>query len=755
MYEKLPNELKENAMFCLWKYEAQGKVPYQVNGIRAKSTDKNSFTDFKTVCNKLNGYDGIGIGIFDNFCAIDIDHCVVDGKISKIASDIITTMDSYTEYSPSGTGIRIIFKTANLSYDKKRYYINNRKLGLEIYVSGYTNRFVTITGNAINNNNVEERGTKLMSILEKYMLKSNTETTSSKHISYLSDDEVIKKASSSKQGKKFISLWNGNIPKGKSHSEADLMLCMILAFFCGGDTKQMDRLFRKSGLMRDKWERADYRTATLEKAVSNTKEFYKPPKVSSKSNSNKIRSFLIDAHPESNNIYSWTDIGSGRLFADCFKSIARYVPERKIWYCYSKGIWVQDASNLKTMELCKKLADALLTYSTTIKDERKRQDFLKYCSKWQTRRVRETILKDAQSVYPVSIKDFDCDKYIFNCLNGTLHLDTMIFTEHNPNDMLTKMADVTFNREAKCERFLNFIDEITNYDKEKARFLQKVLGYGISGDTRYECLFMLYGATTRNGKGTLCESVLKILGSYGCTAKPETISFKQNTNSQTPSEDIARLAGIRFANISEPGRGLVLNAAQVKSMTGNDTLNARFLHENSFDFKPQFKLYINTNYLPVINDMTMFTSGRVIIIPFDRHFSESEQDKTLKPEFSKPENQSAILNWLIQGYLVLMSEGLVSPESVKNATLEYRRESDKILQFAEDELVADPNGEERTSILYEKYKHWCMGNGYYIESIKTFKQSIRTYGNVVRKRPKKGGSETTMLVGYRLARPYI
>ena len=193
----------------------------------------------------------------------------------------------------------------------------------------------------------------------------------------------------------------------------------------------------------------------------------------------------------------------------------------------------------------------------------------------------------------------------------------------------------------KCKAdiaFTVFINEITNGDVEKAKFLQKALGYSISGDTRYECLFILYGATTRNGKGTLCESVLKILGGYGCTAKPETISTKQHINSQTPSEDIARLAGIRFANISEPGKGLVLNAAQVKSMTGNDTLNARFLHENSFDFRPQFKLYINTNYLPVINDMTLFSSGRVIIIPFDRHFSESEQDKTLKAEFSKPEN---------------------------------------------------------------------------------------------------------------------
>lgn len=106
-------------------------------------------------------------------------------------------------------------------------------------------------------------------------------------------------------------------------------------------------------------------------------------------------------------------------------------------------------------------------------------------------------------------------------------------------------------------------------------------------------------------------------------------------------------------NIPEPGKGLVLNAAQVKSMTGNDTINARFLHENSFDFKPQFKLYINTNYLPVINDMTIFTSGRIIIVPFERHFEEADQDRTLKDEFSKPEVHSAILNWLLEGYRML------------------------------------------------------------------------------------------------------
>ncbi|MFR4580267.1 MAG: phage/plasmid primase, P4 family [Clostridium fessum] len=184
------------------------------------------------------------------------------------------------------------------------------------------------------------------------------------------------------------------------------------------------------------------------------------------------------------------------------------------------------------------------------------------------------------------------------------------------------------------------------------------------------------------------KCTLKVLGSYGCTARPETIAQKNSTNSSQPSEDIARLAGVRFVNISEPGKGLVLNAAQVKSMTGNDTINARFLHENSFDFQPLFKLYINTNYLPAVNDMTIFTSGRVIIIPFERHFDESEQDKTLKKEFAKPEVQSAILNWLLEGYALLKKDGLLLPQSVKDATSQYQHDSDKMILFMEDCMEA-------------------------------------------------------------------
>ena len=454
--------------------------------------------------------------------------------------------------------------------------------------------------------------------------------------------------------------------------------------------------------------------------------------------------------PELNPRYLSTDIGNSRLYSDYYSGVARYVPERKLWYIFRGKRWEPDIGGLKAMELCKKLANALMVYAFNISDEQLRKDYIDRCKKWQARRTRETILKDAQGVYPIPMDAFDTDPFLFNCQNGTIHLKDMTFLPHAPEDKITKISDVIYDPDAHCDRFDRFVDEIMSGDQDRARFLQRSLGYALSGDTRFECLFILYGATTRNGKGTLMESVLRVMGEYGSTVRPETISMKQNASSQNPTEDIARLAGIRFANISEPSRGLLLNAAQVKSMTGNDTLNARFLHENSFDFQPQFKIYMNTNYLPVITDMTLFSSGRIMIIPFERHFEGDQQDKSLKQTFVLPENQSAILNWLLDGYKALKQEGLFIPDSVRFATERYRHESDKVGLFIEDEMEPISNAEERTSAVYDRYKKWCDANGCFAENTRNFKQILAMYGRVERKRPYAGGSETTMLIGFRL-----
>ena len=764
-YDNLPQQLKNEKQFCSWKYEdRQGKktkVPYDpVTGKRAKSDKPETFRDLSTALAVVDNYDGIGILVGNDICAIDLDDCfIAPGLLKPEAQDVVEIFAGcYMEKSPSGKGLRIVFTASGYTYDKNQYYINNRTLGLEVYVSGATNRFVTLTGNVYCQGDVLEKSDALQVVLEKYMKRKAPVKKALPIVeghSYLNDDSVIEKAVLAVNGTKFKALWHNDKSDLASPSEADLALCSILAFWCGGDIDQIDRLYRRSGLYREKWDRQQsgttYGKQTIQKALSGITDFYTPGGKRSTVFDLKPRNMtLIDLHPENNELYPWTDIGSSRLFADYFKSVARYVPERKMWYHYENGIWAPDTGNLRAMELCKSLANQLIIYATSIKDEHQRNAYIGYCRKWQLRRNRETVLKDAQSVYPITMADFDKNPYVFNCSNGTLFLKNMEFKPHNSEDKLTKISNVVYDPAAKSLRWDTFVDEIMSGDQEKAMFLQMALGYGISGDISHECLFVFFGATTRNGKGTLCESVLKVLGSYGCTTRPETISLKNNNNSSSPSEDIARLAGVRIANISEPSRGLVLNAALVKSMTGGDRINARYLHENSFDFTPQFKIYINTNYLPVINDMTLFKSGRLVIIPFERHFADHEQDKTLKSEFAKARNQSAILNWLIEGYQILQAKGLIQPEAVKAATDSYRHDSDQIALFIEDALAVSPNNEERTADVYKCYQEWCRDNGSYAENARNFKQVLSAIARVEHKRPRTGGGATTMLIGYKL-----
>lgn len=757
--ERIPQFLKDTNQFCNWKYELrdgnQTKVPYTPGTTRKANVNyPSTFTDLDTAAS-ATGYDGIGIRVHGRIVGIDLDHCIEDGTLLPWAQEIVDRFAmTYVEVSPSGAGIRIFcLLPEGFTYDTKTYYI--KKGNVEVYIPGHTDRFLTITGNALTDADVVETADALVWLLDTYMRRPTppTPAVAAPGESYLSDEAVIAKASAAQNGEKFRRLWGGDISGHKSHSEADATLLAILGFWCSGDKAQMDRLFRQSGLMREKWDSlrgADtYGNISIEKAVARMTDYYKPIIPRSAAEDFGVDR-LKELDPTNQSKYPWNDIGAGHIFADFYQDRLRYVPERKMWFYYEDGIWNKDTGNLRAMKYCMELANLMYSFALEIRDEDKRKSYMKYAAKWQNHSNRVNILKDAQVHHPIHYGDFDADIYAFNCKNGTLHIDTGEFTEHRSTDLLTKISPVVYDPTAHSERFCTYIDEIMSGDTERAKFLQKILGYGLTGDTRHECMTILYGATTRNGKGTLCESVLKVLGEYGCTSRAETIAMKNYTNGSQPSEDVARLAGVRFVNISEPTKGMVLDAAKIKAMTGNDTLNARYLHENSFDFQPQFKIYVNTNYLPVINDMTLFTSDRIIIIPFDRHFDEQTRDTSLKQKFAEAVVQSAILNWLLDGYRLLRKEGLRLPKSVKAATERYQHDSDKMVLFFEDNLVADDTAEELTATVYARYKGWCKDNGCYAEGMKNFKQGLEAFAPVVRKRPKRGGEKTTLLIGYRL-----
>jgi putative DNA primase/helicase len=272
--------------------------------------------------------------------------------------------DSYIEKSPSGKGIRIIFLVDGFSYNKSLYYINNQKLGLEVYVAGSTNKYVTITGDAINQGEIILANDQLEILLDKYMQrpKTNTGITNKESSSFLSDSSVIEKASASATGNKFEALWKGDTIFYPSQSKADLALCSISAFWCGRDINQMDRLFQQSALMRDKWHRVQsgstYGQITLEKAIANTKETYSPMGKKLSASDDFMADKFMDLskmEPFKNPRYYSNDIGNSNLFADFYKSIARYVPERKKWFVYDGKAWRSDTGNLKVMKLCKNL----------------------------------------------------------------------------------------------------------------------------------------------------------------------------------------------------------------------------------------------------------------------------------------------------------------------------------------------------------------------------------------------------------------
>lgn len=425
------------------------------------------------------------------------------------------------------------------------------------------------------------------------------------------------------------------------------------------------------------------------------------------------------------NNYETNDKGYGKLFAEVFKDKHRYNPSRKDFMLYDGKRWVDDTEGLAARADAKQLSDVLLQYGSSIGNS----DYLKAVTALCNIRNRNNMLQDSKDVHYFCNEDLDKEDYLLNVQNGTLDLsnDTPVFREHNPDMLLSKICNVKYDPVASCKEWEKFLDEIMQNDNDKIQYLQKIAGLSLTGNTEQETCFILYGSTTRNGKSTFCETLIHLLGDYALTMKPESLAVKQNLDSRQASGDIARLAGCRFCNASEPPKRMLFDTALLKSLLGRDSITARHLHQREFSFVPKFKLVINTNYLPTITDDTVFSSGRINVISFDRHFEPQEQDKHLKDKLKQESELSGILNWCIKGLQLYRQEGLEPPQAVQNATKVYRMDSDKIGNFINECLIkSDENSKAKD--IYEVYVNWCSDNGYGVENKGNFFAELKSKG---------------------------
>lgn len=444
--------------------------------------------------------------------------------------------------------------------------------------------------------------------------------------------------------------------------------------------------------------------------------------------------YIKNAHPElpyqeDSTGYSWDEAGMADLFSECYQNDTRYCAEAKSWYTYDSGRWQKDVGSLLVAAKIKEFVRLMALYCGEIADEEKRKQYMSFVAKMGDRRFRDRLMKDAADSMRIEAEQFDTHPYLINCKNGTYDLETMTFREHSWKDFLTMQTNFEYSlQEVRCERWEKFIKEVTQNDYEKADYLQRALGYSILGTGKEECMFILHGKTTRNGKSTMLDAIQHLLGDYSTVAPVELICRSDRAkNAEAANPVLAKLKGKRMVTMSESDTAGKLDEATIKQYTGGEDITARELYQSAITYKPQFTMWLSCNDLPAVKDKSLFASDRVRVIEFNRHFTDAEQDKGLKDFFETPEAMKGIFTWLIAGYFKYRRFGLNMNENMRAVVKAYERDNDLVIQFLEEKCERISEGYIKAKSLYDAYKIWCKSCGYYVCSMKKFNAEVTAH----------------------------
>ncbi|MBC3005073.1 DNA primase [Staphylococcus epidermidis] len=727
----IPDELKQLKNWCVWKFEKRNgkrtKIPFNAaTGEFAKSNDKSTWSSYETAVN-AEGVDGIGFFFEPPYLGIDIDdidddlHRFKQGdKLDNIVSEFNEAFKSYTEVSPSGNGLHIIVKG-------KIPGSRRRKGNIEMYDSG---RFFTMTGKTIGKyKDVTEVSEQVFkTIYEKYLpdntVKYPTTNNYQQNIHNLSEIDVINEIYKSKQAKLFDDLMKGNYePYYTSHSEADMALANILAFWCARDYSQMDSIFRQSNLYRDKWDEkrknSTYGEQTLFKAINEANNIYTPKQQTDDNPLRYALSKLFDNQEETKEypIRSYDDTGNADRFIDRYGNLYKYSYIANKFYIYDGMKWkVDDKGSIRKLidEMIESIKNEKVLHSEDVTEEEAREVFQKYYKKTRGTQAKKNIMNELMHRRPATPDDFDRDDMLINVANGYIDLTSRELYKHDINKMFSQITNTDYTEKMQPAVWLDFLNDIFAGDKNVIRYIQKALGYSLTGSTREQIMFILFGKG-RNGKSIFVEVISEILGDYSNNMQAKSLMVKKNDNVNT---DIARLSKARFVTSSEPNEGFRFDEGLIKQLTGGDKVTARFLYAEEFEYTPKFKIWVSTNHKPIIRGTDDGIWRRLVLIPFDVQIPEEKVDKDLKYKLLR--EAPAILNWMAEGAYMWMQEGLEMPDKLKAASKAYRTEMDVIEQFIEDECKRVDDGKEKANELYELYKQWAKENGNYKMSNKDF-----------------------------------
>ena len=400
-------------------------------------------------------------------------------------------------------------------------------------------------------------------------------------------------------------------------------------------------------------------------------------------------------------------------------------------YCYAWGKWlvwdgkrwvIDDVGQVEF--LAKDTVRNIYAEAARETSESRRREIAKWALSSESRQRFSAMVALAQSEPGIPIKhdELNRNRWLINCLNGTLDLRTGELKPHDRADLITKIAPVEYRMGAPCPNWLSFLNMIFEGNQDLIAFVQRAVGYSLTGITDERCMFILWGKG-KNGKSTFLETIGRMMGDYAEKTTAETLLTTRQTN--IPN-DIARLQGARFVRASESEHGRYLAEARIKEMTGQDMIAARFLFSEWFSFIPEFKIWLGTNHKPVIRGTDEAIWDRIKLIPFTVRIDNPKPRREIDAMFS--EELAGIFSWAVEGCMEWQDHGLGVTEEVRKATAEYRYEMDNIGRFIEECCEVGEYFRTPSSELYEAYKAWAEDVGVEVLSSQSFGRRLTELG---------------------------
>lgn len=753
-------QLQQEKRWVLWRREMRKgdftKVPYKPNGREAKSNDPSTWIFFKDARQYERDFDGIGFFLSPGLCGIDVDGDHKEGGTQNpLEADVRQLFaGTYQEKSPSGTGVHIVFRADmnRLPLDGKgkldpRYYVKNENNGLECYIGGATNRYLTYTGNRISaGEEVTDQTDALLVFLDKYMVKANFQKGRKKaakkptaaedfgagDVGPIDVKARLDMARNAANGEKFRRLYDmGDVSEyNNDDSSADEGLCAMLAFWLNCDPALMDEAFRASALYRDKWEREDYRASTIAKAVDMVSNDGGP-----------YREKRFKYRPANSN--DLTDAGNALVFSNMCRDRLRWC-DALGWLVWNGKVWEQNdhlAEGIAQTFSNDMLHEAEINVSNStitkpeggVLVEAGAKAYLKHAQRTRSSTGISSMLELSKAWLYIAAAELDADPYLLNTKAGIVDLHTGELGPHDPTAFCTKLAPCVPSNEG-AEMWETSLDMITEGDVELKNYLRLVCGMSIIGAVKDEGVQIAFGSG-RNGKSTFFNALFKVLGEYAGTIDPNVLIASK----QDKKVDYATLRGKRFVMCAELEEGQRLSTGALKAIATKNPITVKQLYRNPETLLPSHHIYLYTNYLPHVGANDDGTWRRLTVIPFDATMPEGDADIKDYENILADQAGGAILQWLISGAVDYLANNchIAVPDCVQEAINKYRAEEDWMAAFIDDCCIFDPTAQTPANELYKRYKQYALEKGEtYIRSDRDFRSGLvrqKNLTNVERK----------------------